>query len=104
MKGYPKILNSKEDIKNIIKIFPKEKWISDLQELLDEEYCWFPISELKDNENGIIDETHRVTISKAENGISEIKTQEELRVNPLCRMIRMGLNHNELVQLIALNS
>ena len=103
MRGYPKLINTKRDFENVMAVFPKEKWLPDLQALLDEEFAWFTTGTLKDSETGLTDDTHRVKESEERDG-TKTRTQEEYKPNPRCRMYRMGFTHEQVEKLITENS
>ena len=65
MNGYPKHINSKEDIMNIITDYPIETK-KFLEGLVESSSDWLVQSELKDNEVGIEDNTHKVVENKTD--------------------------------------
>lgn len=99
MRGYPKSLNTKNDYLYVIENFPKEKWIGDIQGLLDSAYDWFFEKDINEADSGIEDDTHKVVIS--ENDGKETKSQYVKKLNPLCKMIRLGFTEDEIRRIIS---
>lgn len=102
MIGYPKHLNTKFDYEFVRDNFPKEKWESDFQALLDSQYEWFFVKYLEDGEEGITDDTHKVV---EEEGLEESETkkrsQYEYRHNPDCLLCRLGFTEEEVKEALA---
>ena len=100
MKGYPKILSSKEDYYYIIDNFDKSLWEKDVQSLLDTMKDWFFEKNLIKKSDGIEDETHK--IEEVENEEHEITgyTQYILKENPLCKLYRLGFTVEEVENLL----
>lgn len=95
MRGFPKHINSKADIENLMATYDRELWLPFLQKLLDSEYMWFVTSKLEDDDEGTTDDTHRVrTDTNDEN--TTTRYQEEYMANPTCKMYRMGLTREEV--------
>lgn len=89
MEGYPKHLNTKEDVEFVVANFPRDKWTSQLQALLDERLQWFNQGKLDANDAGVEDATHKVVVMDMV-GESE-RYQYELREDPNCDLLRLGL-------------
>lgn len=61
MKSFPKHLNSKEDYYYIKDNFPEKKWRPKWEALLKERYRWMDDHVIASEDEGITDETHRVS-------------------------------------------
>lgn len=95
MKGYPKTLNTKEDYEYVKENFPAEQWKPDYQKLLDSMNDWVPTGKLDSEDDGIVDDTHKIT---EENSGSEKKTyvQWEMQEIPTCKLNRLGFTVEEV--------
>ena len=98
MQGYPKWLNSKVDVLNVVRDFPRKDWEKDLQALIDNRFGWYPVKNLDPGENGIEDDTHKVVDQG--DGAEMIRTQYELRENPNARIYQMGLTVEEVQSML----
>lgn len=98
MRGYPKILSSKEDYYYIIENFDESLWKVELQNLLDTMKDWFFEKNLKDKSDGIVDETHKIEESGEEDNIQYM--QYVLRENPDCKLFRLGFTVEEVKNLL----
>jgi hypothetical protein len=102
MKGFPKVLATKEDYEMIRTEFPKEEWLPKFKELLVGQNEWFFVKYLSNNEEGIEDETHKV-ITEENIGIEDSpskKAQYEFRHNPNCLLERIGYTEEEVLSII----
>ena len=104
MRGYPKHINTKKDFENVMESYPKDMWLPELKELLDDEFAWFTTGTLADGDEGKTDATHRVASYEDPASGKTTRTQEEWRVNPLCRMYQMGFTHTQVARLVVENS
>lgn len=95
MKGYPKTLASREDYEYVAANFPPELWRPDWQNLLDTMCDWFFVRELTDLSEGVTDDTHKVEVNEDETG-AKTYTQYEWRVNPTCKLFRIGFTEQEV--------
>lgn len=59
MEGYPAVLNTKDDYLNMLEIDPV-RTVSRLKDLLQASFEWRYVGDLRDGDEGINDETHRV--------------------------------------------
>ena len=96
MKGVPKFLNTRDDYDYMQLNFPKEVWQPFFQALLDTRNDWFFVKVLAENEEGIIDDTHKVEVNE-ETGI---KTQFEYRFNNSCKLRQLGYTVDEVERMI----
>lgn len=100
MKGYPNILNSKEDYYYVKENFPKELWGKDWQALLDSKDDWFFDHYLAKGEIGITDDTHKVEIEMGMMGEENKSVQYVLKENPTCKLYRLGFTVEEVEKAI----
>ena len=82
MIGYPKFINTRDDMVYCLENFPDDQRNRKfLQSLLDERFGWYPCDECE------ADETHKVIEAMEDMPISYY----ELRENPTARIFQMGL-------------
>ena len=62
MKGFPKILNSKEDYLYVREHFPRDEWQPHFQNLLDTMRDWFYERNLGGGEEGVANDKHKVLV------------------------------------------
>lgn len=102
MKGFPKHLNSKFDYYYIKENFPAKKWKPKWQQLLDERYRWTDTGTLEKEEDGIVDETHRVssyTTTNQETGEEvTVWVQQEYKANPVADFWTMNFTEEEVLK------
>lgn len=89
MEGYPKHLNTRADYELVIATFPREKWVPQLQAMLAERLQWFNLGKLETEDAGLEDATHKI-VTMDMMGESE-RYQYELREDPNCDLLRLGL-------------
>ena len=82
MRGFPKYINTKADLENLIGLYPQETK-QYIQTLIDTKDNWFP-TELIDE--GLEDETHKIYVDPE----TKEKTQYELREDPNGPLFRLG--------------
>ena len=93
MIGYPKWINTKQDLLNVLADFPNDpRNISFLQSLLDERFAWFPCDEC------IADDTHKVVEATEMMPASYY----EWRDNPTARIYQMGVTVGEIEAMLAI--
>ncbi len=88
MNGYPKHINSKEDIMNIITDYPIETK-KFLEGLVESSSDWLVQSELKDNEAGIEDSTHKVVENKTDDVVTS-RYQFEYKEDSNAYLYKLG--------------
>ena len=99
MNGYPKNLNTREDYEYVLANFPREDWEQDFCDLLVTVYEWENVGKLKDGEEGITDETHRVEV--CEMGESTVERyQYEYKENPNAKIFRIGYTVDEVKEIL----
>jgi len=89
MKGFPRTINTKQDVLNLIDDYP-EQTKSFLQKLVDSKMAWVPTSKLADGDAGTTDSTHKVDELTNENDVVTSRTQCELVEDTNGPIFRMG--------------
>ena len=89
MKGFPRHINTKQDVLNLIDDYP-EQTKSYLQSLVDSKMAWHPTGTLADGDAGTTDSTHKVDGSTDENDVDTSRTQCELVEDPNGPIFRLG--------------
>lgn len=82
MRGFPKYINTKADLKNLIDMYPVETK-QFVQTLIDTKDNWFPIELIGE---GIGDDTHKIYVDPE----TQEKTQYELKEDPNGTLFRLG--------------
>ncbi len=98
MKGFPKFINSAEDVANLKLSHPLELKAY-LQDILDFKDQWSPISKLSEGEVGVTDATHKVVENKDLDGATVERYQYELKEDPNCRIFSLGFESSSTAQL-----
>ena len=94
MIGYPKHINTKDDLLYVLSEFPNDSRNKEfLQSLLADRFGWYAMELVGD---GITDATHKVVDATD----MMPKTQYELRENPTARIYQMGLTVEEVQGMI----
>lgn len=100
MRGYPKVLKTRYDYDYVRANFDKEYWLKDFQALLDSAYVWVFTGMLKNKEDGIEDETHKIEVmSDTEDGKEEYM-QFELKYDQNCMLEKIGYTMSEVAIII----
>ena len=99
MIGYPSTLNDRADYEYVRENFQKPEWKQDFQDLIDTVYEWFNIGKLKDGEEGITDEVHKVVIDERE-GAGTVRHQYEYKENPNAKIFRLGYTVAEVKEIL----
>lgn len=96
MKGFPKFINSKQDVINLLPEYPSETK-QFLQGLLDSKDNWFFVADIAENE-GINDATHKVV----ENTKDDVTTyaKYELKEDEKAYIFKLGFTVDEVKELI----
>ena len=89
MKGFPRTINTKQDVLNLIDNYP-EKTKSFLQKLVDSKMEWIPTGTLADGDAGTTDSTHKVDELTDENDVVTERTQYELVEDSNGPIFRLG--------------
>jgi hypothetical protein len=88
MRNIPKYFATKQDYINVMQLFPKTEWEPLMRQLLSERYHWVEVGVVEE-ENGVNDKTHKVSVEHTEDG-SVIFRQLELQENPTAKIFRVG--------------
>lgn len=95
MKGFPKTLNTKQDVLNALESYPVETKAY-LQELLDTRFIWVKERELAPGEPGVQSSTHKVVPNSEDGSFAQyIRTEDEN-----CKLFRIGLTVAETEEII----
>ena len=89
MKGFPRTINTKQDVLNLIEEYPVQTK-SFLQSLVDTKMAWVPTGKLADGDAGTTDSTHIVNELTDENDVVIERTQCELVEDTNGPIFRMG--------------
>ena len=93
MVGFPTALNTKEDYEYVRANFPAEQWQPVYQALLDTMYEWFNMGT---TDTGASDDTHKVVVDNQTN----TKYQYEKKIDPNCKLIRLGYTETEVKKIL----
>jgi NADH:ubiquinone oxidoreductase subunit E len=98
MRGFPKHINTKKDIENLMKQYPEKtkRW---LEEAARDYEGWVPEKKLEKIEDGIIDKSSRVKTITTEDGKEE-HYQEKYTVMPGNKLVQIGMTKKEVEKLI----
>ena len=97
MQNFPKFINTKADILNLIKIFP-EKTKTYLQNCIDGYKNFIPVAEYNNEEDCIKDDTHDYVATESEGIVKYI--QREFKVVPGNDLDRLSITIEEAKSLI----
>jgi len=101
MRGFPKVLATKQDYLFAKENFPKAQWLPAFQSLLDERIKWITTAKLEDGDKGITDVTHRIVeIKDDRTGVVQQRYQEEFTEDVNCKLLRIGFSVDEIEKLI----
>ena len=89
MKGFPRTINTKQDVLNLIEEYPVQTK-SFLQSLVDTKMAWVPTGILADDAAGTTNSTHKIDVSTNENGVVTSRTQSELVEDTNGPIFRLG--------------
>jgi hypothetical protein len=100
MKGFPKHINTKQDVTNLIEEFPVETKAF-MKKCLDERKVWLTTGKLASGVAGVMDATHRIAeiTDDATKQVVE-RYQEEFKDDPNCKLFRLGFNVAEAEALL----
>lgn len=74
MRGFPKTISTKNDIQNLLPLYPEETR-EYLQKLLDTRFIWRSTGAIAEGTAGVQDATHRVM--RTENGLEQFELVED---------------------------
>ena len=106
MRGKPHTLGTKADYYYIKENFEPDYWKPLWQNMYDLKMVWMPHELLESKEDGIEDETHRISEYKDETGVEgeeeKVTYQQEVyEVNPLSDFVRLGFTDEEVQAALA---
>jgi hypothetical protein len=100
MKGFPKHINTKKDVKFLFDKYPKETKTF-LKRKLTEVKQWLVAGKLKDGNNGKTDKQHKIVEVKDEkSGKVTERYQYEYKDDPNCQLFRLDLTVAEAERMI----
>lgn len=98
MRGFPKYINDKQDVLNLLPMFP-EQTKTYLQSLVDTKDSWFNTGSIPLADKGITDATHKVVENtEQETGTVTDKYQFELMEDPNGTIFRLGFDSVQEVE------
>lgn len=99
MKGYPKHMNTKKDVINAMELSPK-RTAALLRRAIAGREGWYTVARLENQEDGVVDDTHRVVdMGDEDEGVQEWY-QQEWGPLPGNKLDRLGLSVTEADELI----
>ncbi len=101
MDGFPKHLNTRGDYEVIKELFSEEQWKQAYQELVDTSIGWLMTSKLEDEQSGVTDDTHEVREVKDHEGNVTERYQYEYKLDPNCKLLRLGFTVEEVEAVLA---
>jgi len=101
MKGFPRTINNKHDITNLMGEFEVETKAY-LQNILDSKDQWLMTSKLEDSDAGTTDDTHKVEELTDDDDVVTERYQYELMEDTNGELYRLGYaNAGEVESLVA---
>ena len=100
MKNFPRTINNKNDINNLLANYPVETKAY-LQQLLDTTDVWLMTSKLADGDNGVTDDTHKVEEIKDDADVVAERYQYEFMEDPNCELYRLGFESKAEAEALA---
>jgi hypothetical protein len=100
MKGFPKHLNVKQDYLNIMGMFPKSVWGKHFQNLLEDRNRWVNLGLLPEGDEGVIDDTHRISEAKNDKGEVTQRYQLEWKEDQTAKIFRLGFTVEEVQSIL----
>ena len=95
MRGFPKVLNSKEDYYYIKEHFEESLWRPKWEALLSSRQNWYAVKELSEDAKGRTDSKHYIETYKNEDE-TETRVQYELRDDLSCDFFRFHFTEAEV--------
>ncbi len=100
MRGYPKHLNTKQDVINLLQTEYADRVRGVVRKLYDERQAWIMSEKLDGADSGITDDTHRIEEITNEEGIITERYQYEYKTDPSCRLYALGFTEEEAEEII----
>lgn len=99
MKKFPKTIATKQDVDNLISVYP-QKILAFLESLLVYNTIWQITGSLEDPEEGVTDETHKIHTDLPAMGMPEKYFQMEFKIDQNSKLNRMGYTIQQVEDLI----
>ena len=93
MRGFPRTITTKNDIQNLLQLYPDETR-EVLRQLLDTRFVWRSTGAITEGAAGIQDATHRVM--RTESGLEQFALVEDENA----KIFRMGLSVEEVEEML----
>lgn len=99
MKGFPKHINTKQDVLNLLSMseYAAQAKIN-LKQLVDNRFAWFVGKTLATGEIGKEDATNKIIIEEQDG--KQVRKQMELKEDPVAQLFQIGLSVAEAEGLI----
>ena len=97
---YPKYLATKFDYGYVREHFPKEKWLPDYKELIKDYKKWIKVKKLENKLDGKSNEVNKIVEEKDEKTKETKYLQYEYKVDPNCKINRLGMDILEIEEII----
>jgi hypothetical protein len=99
MKGFPKTFNTKKDVELCLEKWPRQTKAF-LQRILDNRFEWLIDRKLDSTEEGVENDTHKVSVVYDEDGSMVERYQLEWKEDPNARLFRLGFTVDEAQELV----
>lgn len=97
MRGFPKYINSKDDVLNLVQEFPTELKTF-LQDLYNHKDQWLIVSKLEESDVGVENETNKIVeVKDTETNEVKERYQYELKEDVNGTIFRLGFKTSEEV-------
>ena len=93
MRGFPRTITTKNDIQNLLQLYPDETR-EVLRQLLDTRFVWRSTGAITDGAAGIQDSSHRVM--RTESGLEQFELVEDENA----KIFRMGFSVAEVEEML----
>jgi len=93
MEKFPKTLNTKQDVLNVLQLYPAETKAY-LQRCVDDRWTWRSTGSLAQGAAGVQDETHKVVA--VDSGFEQYERFEDVN----CELFRLGFTVAEAEEII----
>jgi hypothetical protein len=104
MRGFPKHLNTRQDVDYCLTHYPEETKTFLKRKLADVKQ-WMVIEKLKDGDNGKTDEQHKIVeITDEVSGKAIEHYQYEYKDDPNCQLFKLGLTVAEAIHTTKIKS
>ena len=101
MRGFPKHLNSKADYEYVKENFLDAEWRPAWQALLDGQKVWVATDQIDAEEDGTVDDTHKVVPGSMDPETPATFLQLELQADDHCKLLRLGFTADEVEAALA---